>query len=124
MTNIFDVLNIEENELNESVGPTSTTPIVRLSQNVASQIPPRRYELKVDDEEVCFALYCLFDDLDRSREFIHDLWSDSRVGKIDLITTSMTTNMAINLDHRVEQEFIAIFPKLKSYDEISERFIC
>jgi hypothetical protein len=122
MTNIFDVLNIEEDELNESVVTTPTTQIVGLPQDVASDIPPRRYEVEADKEEVYFALYCFFDDLDRLRKFIYDLWSDYRVGKTDLITASVTTNMAINLVHRAEQEFITIFPKLDSYDKMSGVF--
>lgn len=64
------------------------------------------------DEDLYFATYCFFDDLDRLRDFLQDLWSSYKARKLSLITASVTTNTAIELVHRAEQDFVAMFPKL------------
>ena len=120
MTNIFDVLNIEESELNETA-EASSPPEIPGTLPVTTA-PPRRYEVETDDEEIYFALYCFFDDLDRLRDFILDLWIDYKNRDLDLITASVTTNMAFQLVSRAEQDLIATFPMLKSYEEISGVF--
>ena len=119
MTNIFDILNVEETELNET---DERAPTTKIPEESKTTVPPRRYEVETDDEEIYFALYCFFDDLDRLRDFILDLWIDYKSGDLDLVTASVTTNMAFQLVSRAEQDLISTFPKLKSYNEISGVF--
>src|SRR2546423_193364 len=119
LNNIFDVLNIEECEMAEiestSAGRKNTT----FATNTANL---RLYEVESDDEEVYFAMYCFFDDLNRLREYLQILWQDYRNGEGDLVSASVTTNMAFQLVKQAEEELMATLPKLKSYTEISGVF--
>jgi hypothetical protein len=118
LNNIFDVLNIEESEMAEI---ESTSANRDITGTVAAS-PRRRYDVESDDEEVYFALYCFFDDLNRLREYLQILWGDYRNGEEDLVSASVTTNMAFQLVKQAEEELISTLPKLKSYTEISGVF--
>ena len=50
--------------------------------------------------EQLFAIFCLFDDFARLRKFILDLWIDYALGRVDLITASVTTNSAFQVAAR------------------------
>jgi len=115
LNNIFDVLNIEESEMEEIQSPETTVVTTRTT-------PLWRYEVEPDDEEVYFALYCFFDDLNRLRDHLQDLWEDYKDGEEDLVSASVTTNMAFQLVKQAEEELIATLPKFKSYTEISGVF--
>ena len=107
LNNIFDVLNIEESEMEEIQSPETTVVTTRTT-------PLWRYEVEPDDEEVYFALYCFFDDLNRLRDHLQDLWEDYKDGEEDLVSASVTTNMAFQLVKQAEEELIATLPKFKS----------
>jgi hypothetical protein len=117
LTNIFDVLDIEESEMTEIASPVAEKNI-----DVKNHIPPRRYAVESDDGEVYFAIYCFFDDLNIMRHFLQSIWEDYKNGNENLITASVTTNMAFQLVQQAEQELIATLPRLKSYNEISGLF--
>ena len=80
--------------------------------------------MEVTDEELFFALFCLFDDLDKLRSSLMELWRQYKARRVDLMTVSVTTNTAINLVRRTEENLLAIFPMLESYDEILRKFYC
>ena len=110
LTNIYDVLSIDENDDSTATPATATA-----AQNVAScqtTPPPSRkkiYEMETTDEELIFAFFCFFDDLHELRKFLLTLWLQYKDRSLDLMTVSVTTNTAINLVSRVEQDFLATF---------------
>jgi hypothetical protein len=126
-TNPYDLLYLDDDASEDSV-TTSETPVPDLNTARLQHTPsPQRkvtYELDNhnSDEETYFALFCFFDDLNQLRDFLCQLWSDYKIGKVDLITVSVTTNTAIDLVRRAEKEFIAAFPKLDTYNKISGVF--
>ena len=123
-TNPYDILYFEEDALEGSIAVQDTTAVLNVARRQITPSPPRNvtYEINPTDEEVYFAIYCFFDDLNRLRDFLRDLWSDYKASRADLITVSVTTNTAIDLVHRAEQDFVAAFPKLDTYDKITGVF--
>lgn len=67
------------------------------------------------DEEIHFGIFCFFDDLNRLRTFLRDLWTKYNLGSCDLITAAVTTNSALELVRRAEKDLTASFPKNDTY---------
>jgi hypothetical protein len=123
--NQFDVLFPGEDELKETVvepEPTVTAQSITRLADVSSTSTDAAYELNRTDEEVYFAIFCFFRDLDRLRDFLRDLWLDYKAGLSDLITVSVTTNTALELVQRAEQNFLATLPELESSENILRIF--
>ena len=120
-TNIYDVLYIDD----EDTTATEGNPISSV-RSVSPNTPPPStnvvYELETTEEEAFFALFCIFEDLNQLRRFLSDLWRDYAARKLNLMSVSVTTNLAINLVRRAEQDLMATFPTLKSFDDVSETF--
>ena len=116
LTNLYDVLSIEENALDEQ--PTADT--ATSAKNVASSkttppTPPKKlYEVEPTDEDLIFAFFCFFYDLHELRKFLLTLWIRYRDRSLDLMSVSVTTNTAINLVSRAEEDFFATHPILTS----------
>jgi hypothetical protein len=117
VTNSFDILSVEDSEADISPPVDEFLPAT-VQQN---REPTYKLEMEVEDnsEEVYFAFFCFFEDLNNLREFISNLWRDYQQGKVDLVTASLTTNMAFDLVRRAEADLIAVMPVFKSYREIS-----
>ena len=80
-----------------------------------------RGQSDIDD---AFAIFCFFEDLHRLQDFVKETWDSYRVGKCDLRVASVTTNLALSLVRRAEEELIAnLDPKRyaepKSYQALS-----
>ena len=119
--NPYNVLFIED----DSVAETAPTLETRVTVQRTQIVPPRTkvtYEIEATDEEIYFGIYCFFDDLNRLRDFIHDLWSRYKIGSCDLITAAVTTNSALELVHRAEKELAASFPKNDTYEKTAVLF--
>ena len=115
MANLFDILSTDDTTLNESADGASIP-----HQGDGQSKPPGtvKYVWAPTDEEVYFALYCFFDDLDQLRGYLSDLWTFYKDGSVDLVTASVTTNTAFELVQRAERDLIATFPKLDNYEKI------
>jgi hypothetical protein len=57
-----------------------------------------------DSQEALIALQCLLEDLAAMRKVIQRLWEDYKDGSCDLVTASLTTNTAIELARRLEDD--------------------
>jgi hypothetical protein len=116
--NPFGILYFDEELLESSVGtPQTSLPIVNAARGQSTGSTSVTYEInnETTDDELHFAIHCFFDDLNRLRDFLDELWSDYKNGRVDLITASVTTNTAIDLVHRAEKELLASFPELDTY---------
>jgi hypothetical protein len=125
-TNPYDLLYLDD-DASESVQTSEIpVPVLNAARVQTTPSPERKVTYELDNptsnEETYFALFCFFDDLNQLRDFLHELWSDYKAGKVDLITVSVTTNTAIDLVRRAEKEFVTAFPRLDTYDKISEVF--
>jgi hypothetical protein len=81
--------------------------------------PTYKVETPKDKESVeaekFFALFCLFDDLQSLRTLLEKLWVEYSLGKVDLITASVTTNAAFQLSVRTQEEMLVAYPECGDY---------
>jgi hypothetical protein len=110
--NPFDVLFIEDDLIDEPV--LASEPSTQLSQASPSRLKVR-FEVEATDDEIYFAIYCFFNDLNRLRDFVRDLWCQYQTGSSDLITASVTTNAALELVGRAESDLAVSFPECDSF---------
>jgi hypothetical protein len=108
--NLFDTLNVED--IDEEA--FNAMPSVGIT---ASKFQPESqalavYELELPkDTDLSFIIYCFFEDLVESRNFILQLWDEVRVGKLDFLSASLTANVALQLVRKAEEELIALSPE-------------
>lgn len=76
------------------------------------------YEAEVSDEDVVFAVYCMFQDQDQIQEYIRKLWRGYLNGHVSLINASATSNTAIEVAERIEMEFFNAFPAISNWEEV------
>lgn len=83
------------------------------------------YELEEESIEMkmCLMIFYFFEDLHRFQEFLHGIWENYKVGKLDLVSASLITNSVFEVVRRNEEEILAaapnLFSKKRSYDTIA-----
>ena len=78
--------------------------------------------MKSMDEKFYFSIFCFFDDLNRLKDFLNDLWTRYKLSTFNLIITVIITNNAFELVHHVEQDFIISFLKNDIYEKTTELY--
>ena len=116
LTNIYDVLSIDEDAFDDSAEtPVTTTTVQKdASRQTTPPTPRKTYEMEPTEEEFVFAFSCFLSDLKELRKFLRTLWLQYKDGTLDLITVSVTTNTAINLISRAELDLFSAFPTIES----------
>ncbi|KAL9011045.1 MAG: hypothetical protein Q9173_004081 [Seirophora scorigena] len=129
LTNRFSLLNVEESP---DVDPAEVS-TVAAAVNVATKSKASKgepeiavYELEGEDEfdeELAFVIFCFFEDLHRTQDFVKELWRKYKARKCDLHTAAITTNAAFDLVRQAEEDLISQAPKLfnrkRSYESIA-----
>ena len=109
MSNRFEVLEVEDIE-DEDIGVTTAKGEKQPPQK-ATKALPATVECDVAPEaDVAFIIFCFFEDLHRTQDVILDLWEDYRDGALDLMTASLTTNLALELVRKAEEDIKTLFP--------------
>lgn len=90
LANRFSALEVEEPSEQRASEPPSPAP--KVAQRAYALEPPK--EKKLVEEEMMFAIFCLLEDLQQLRHYVNTMWLDYRIGAVDLITASVTTNVA------------------------------
>ena len=107
--NQFSALSLDELEENDYLGRAGTP-----EQKPKEAAQDMSYELDEDYEddlgERIFAAFCLFEDLQRMRDFIRQTWSIYRTSKIDLMSASVTTNTALGLARQATEDYDKLYP--------------
>ena len=114
LSNRFSALEVEE--------PTGLELHANsLSLSEKAEKPRPRYDHAVvydaseyEDEEIDFAVFCLFEDLRRIRIFLDQVWQDYNLGKLDLMTASIVTNTAFGFAQTIDAEFCSSYSHLLS----------
>ncbi|TVY36175.1 hypothetical protein LOCC1_G005951 [Lachnellula occidentalis] len=108
LQNRFDYLEVDE--------PTEWT---------SSALPPKTnnkiagtFELEPSDEDVSFAIFCLFKDLTDIRHYVRQTWAEYREHQIAFTTAALTMNTAISIFRRLNEEFVAEFPEFIDHGSI------
>ena len=103
LVNMYDALCIDDSDDDSSAIPTAATPTASRTKT-PSQPHKVVYEAESAIDDVYFTLFCFLNDLKQLRQFLRNLWQQYDAGTLDLMTVSMTTNTAINLVRRAEQD--------------------
>lgn len=109
LENRFAVLEVEEPEEPQDDGPATSSETV--SQPIYDLESPEA--TRDAEQDKLFAIFCLFDDLARLRSFVTSLWTKHKNGEVGLITASVTTNSAIQVAIRTQEEVLATYPDCK-----------
>lgn len=69
------------------------------------------YELEANSRlNNSFLVFCFFEDLHKIQEFLRDLWQKVAYGETSSIAASLTTDIAMNLVYKNEQEVRYLLP--------------
>ena len=128
ITNRFAALKVEESpdvdpsEVFEAAAAVNMAQKTKTSKDEAVTV----YELEDEDEfdeELAFIIFCFFEDLHRTQEFVNELWRRYKARKCDLHTAAITTNAAFDLVRQAEEDLIAqapnVFNRKRSWDSIA-----
>lgn len=128
ITNRFAALKVEESpdvdpsEVSEVAAAVNMAQKTKASKDEAVTV----YELEDEDEfdeELAFIIFCFFEDLHRTQEFVNELWRRYKARKCDLHTAAVTTNAAFDLVRQAEEDLIAqapnVFNRKRSWDSIA-----
>ncbi|KAK5119617.1 hypothetical protein LTR85_007446 [Meristemomyces frigidus] len=80
-----------------------------------------RCELEKTDEDAVFALWCILKECHDVRLFVRDIWRQWRDGQLSLPTAGETTDKAFMLIHIAFTDLRVEFPKLTTFDDVSEK---
>lgn len=112
--NRFAALEVEDYGSDD--GNTEPTPAPVTSSREKEKKPPSQtynFDDEVDEaEEKLFHIFCLFEDLERIRNFLQQTWKDYGTKTIDLMTASLTTNTALDLVREQCDEFVKLYPDM------------
>ncbi len=120
MVNAFNLLKVDAGEKEDVDFNTTTTPASSSGKVEVEQKVRYVVEEEDDGEEWFFALHCFFADMHELRIFLAYLWSLYKIGTIDLSTVAVTTNSALDLMRRAEEDFHKTMRIPKGYERYSD----
>src|SRR5271170_4769661 len=110
LINSFEMLKVEY--FTEGIDLDSADVDVSAKAPTGRPPAPEIYELEDDsDGDLAFDVFCFFEDLHHIQAFLADTWEKYGDGELDLVTAAMTTNAALDLVRRAEEEIIALDPE-------------
>ncbi|KAL2424199.1 hypothetical protein ABEF95_004212 [Exophiala dermatitidis] len=107
LDNLFSSLAVDE-PLNLEEGMPES-PAQSATPAPAGPEPTYKAETVTDLEEALFAFTCLLTDFDSIREVLEDTWIGYKERRVDIVSASITTNTALELARRLEEEQQHIF---------------
>ena len=127
LSNRFGMLNVEDTNdivLDLAASDISATSAAKKSSKATAQDSWDVYELEIQyGTDLAFLIFCFFEDLHRIQDFIKETWRKQKAGTVDVETAAVTTNIALDIVRRAEEDIIAIAPALlakpRSYQEIA-----
>jgi hypothetical protein len=119
LANSFSLLNVEETKDDDFC---QTLPPVATQASTGTPLSQQLvvYTVAEDDTDDWFVVFCFFRDLSEIRNFLRETWSDYRDGKTDLITASVTTNMAFSIIRSAQEDLVSLHPNMDSYEGIAD----
>jgi hypothetical protein len=108
LINIFAHLEVED--------PAEETTEPKLSKVHKSSKTAEVFELESSDQDISFAIFCLFKDYTEIRHYIRKVWAEYRDRQIALATAAMTTNTAIAVLRSLNEEFLLNFRNLTTIE--------
>ncbi|KAL9075160.1 MAG: hypothetical protein Q9161_001846 [Pseudevernia consocians] len=121
--NTFRSLEIEDPDIEADAGvEESPQPSGKedTPTNRPSVVPKIVYEVETDKEDVRFAVFCLFRDLDVLRQHLHNTWRKYACYETSLIEASAVTNTAVEFVRRIEQNFLATYTQFSDWEAVMQ----
>lgn len=115
--NRFASLEVEEPSLDWAAFETATKNQT-LPTAASKQGKDLAYTMQDPDEEKYLAIFCLYEDLNRLRRRICEMWTEYRLGKADLVSVSLGTNIALEHGTYLERQFLEFYPDLNTSHKI------
>ncbi|KAI4174144.1 MAG: hypothetical protein LQ343_002479 [Gyalolechia ehrenbergii] len=129
VTNRFSMLKVEESPEADPAEVFEIANAVNVAtKSKASNGEPEItvYELEDEDkfdEELAFIIFCFFEDLHRTQEYVKELWRKYKARQCDLHTAAITTIAAFDLVRQAEEDLITqaphVFNRKRSYESIA-----
>lgn len=94
--NLFNALELEE--VDENAGSELVTWPGKLDSEGQQSLVS--FKVERPDDDLPFALYCLYKDLNETRIFIRETWEDYKNGKTALVAAALVTDIAFELVQR------------------------
>lgn len=116
LNNRFGSLEIEEINEHELalMVPAALDPSSTASRNSKPQ-SRGVFELRVDvPDELPFIIFCFFEDMNKIREFLNRIWENVATENLDYMAASITTNAALELVRKAEEEIIILYPEFRT----------
>jgi hypothetical protein len=116
--NRFAELDLHEAEVvveEEMETATPTGPQVRIEEEDEDDDGP--YSM------LFFTLYCLFEDLQNMRNFLHQTITEYKEGKIDLVNLAVVADTAVHLSKQLMEEAMAACPELTQQQRQLQEFM-
>ncbi|CAL8575762.1 hypothetical protein XPA_001666 [Xanthoria parietina] len=127
LSNRFHMLKVHDTD--SDVDLTATEVHAPVKQPPTKSQPKSQVECEVWElveefsTDIAFVIFCFFEDLHRIQDFLKETWKKYKDGDLDLSTCAMTTNLALDLVRRAEEDIIGQAPVLlggqRSYEAIS-----
>ena len=104
VTNLFTALSVDYGEVNVDDLDEFTTPP---SKHPSAKTPVVTVEVESDPiAEIGLIVYLFFEDLNKIREYLNELWTKFAKQEIDLLTATVITNAAIGMISAAEKRII------------------
>ncbi|KAF8424711.1 hypothetical protein EV426DRAFT_89441 [Tirmania nivea] len=139
MSNRFAELEVEDRDLgvdedeeeqpdskesNEWISHLVNKPGTRVKkdkQGKPGKISLSSYKISEDlsaKEEISFAVWCFFIDMNSIRQYLKAIWNQVRKDNIDVVTAAVVTSVAVEMIMQLEANLQLSFPQLKDYPSL------
>lgn len=116
LSNRFGMLNVEDTNdivLDLAASDISATSAAKKSSKATTPHSWDVYELEIQHgTDLAFLIFCFFEDLHRIQDFIKETWDKQKAGTVDLEAAAVTTNIALDIVRRAEEDIIATAPAM------------
>lgn len=116
LSNRFGMLNVEDTNdivLDLAASDISATSAAKKSSKATAPHSWDVYELEIQyGTDLAFLIFCFFEDLHRIQDFIKETWGKQKAGTVGLEAAAVTTNIALDIVRRAEEDIIATAPAM------------
>jgi hypothetical protein len=106
LNNRHDTLKVEDpldgQEFHEMPSSKQSKKATHPSADTAVELEIKR------EDDIKFVVFCFFENLQKSRDLLKDIWQKAMANGSDILAASLVTNIAIDLVHKSEEEIIGL----------------
>jgi hypothetical protein len=107
LSNRFDRLEIQD--LDDQDLESLFTSTTKAGSRSSAKVDKVECDLSIDTD-LPFLIFCFYEDLECIRGLIRETWTRFAAGELDLTTASLTTNLAIGIARKAEEDIQNLAP--------------